>query len=79
VVGPSFTPEERDVANLRLKAGFVLLVAASAGLVAVQAEASLAQLVGALAVGLLVGLALLAFMIRWGRQLRESGPGRPRE
>jgi ammonia channel protein AmtB len=78
VVGPSITPEERDVANLRLKVGFVLLVAASAGLVAVQAEASLLQLAGAVAVGAAVGLALLAFMIRWSRQMRESGPGRQR-
>jgi hypothetical protein len=78
MVGPSLTPEERDVANLRLKVGFVVLVAVSAGLVAVQARASLAGVGVALVGGTLLGLVLLWFLVRWGREFRASGPSGPR-
>jgi hypothetical protein len=79
MVGPSLTPEERDVANLRLKVGFVVLVAVSAGLVALQARASLAGVAVALVGGTLLGLVLLWFLVRWGREFRSSGPSRPRQ
>jgi lysozyme family protein len=78
MVGPSLTDEERDAANTRLKVGFVLLVAASGLLVALQAGGSPAQLVGGLAGGLAVGLVLLWFLVRWGRQFRASGRSRGR-
>jgi hypothetical protein len=78
MVGPSLTDEERDAANMRLKVGFVLLVAASGGMVALQAGGSLVQLVGGIAGGTAVGLVLLWFMLRWGRQFRASGRSRGR-
>jgi hypothetical protein len=78
MVGPSLSPEERDVANLRLKVGFVVLVAVSAVLVAIQAQASLAGLVVAFVGGTLLGLVLLWFLVRWGREFRSSGPSGPR-
>jgi lysozyme family protein len=73
VVGPSITPEERSVASLRLKLGFVLLVSLSAGLVALQARGSAVQIAVALAAGLAIGGALLWFLQRWGREFMRSG------
>jgi hypothetical protein len=76
MVGPSLSDEQRDAANWRLKVGFVLLVTASGGLVALQAGGSLVQLVGGLVGGLALGAVLLWFLVRWGREFRASGPGR---
>jgi uncharacterized membrane protein len=73
VVGPSLTPEERDVANVRLKIGFVLLVTVSAGLVAVQAQATLVQAGLALLAGLALGLGLIWFLGRWSDEFMRSG------
>jgi hypothetical protein len=78
MVGPSLSDEERDAANFRLKVGFVLLVTVSGGLVALQAGGTLVQLVGGLVGGLAVGLVLLWFLVRWGREFRESGRSRSR-
>lgn len=78
MVGPSLSDEERDAANLRLKVGFVLLVTASGGLVALQAGGTPVQLLGGVTGGLAVGLALLWFLVRWGREFRASGRGRSR-
>jgi hypothetical protein len=72
VVGPSLTDGERRVANLRLKLGFVALVALSGGLVALQAGGSPAQVGAGLLSGLVVGLLLLAFLVRIGRDFRSS-------
>jgi hypothetical protein len=78
MVGPSLSDEERDAANTRLKVGFVLLVAASGGLVALQAGGSLDQLLGGIVGGLAVGLVLLWFLVRWGQEFRASGRSRSR-
>ena len=59
MVGPSITPAERDAARSRMKAGFVALVAASGGLVALRAGATPVQLVGAVVAAALVGSVLL--------------------
>jgi ABC-type transport system involved in cytochrome c biogenesis permease component len=72
MVGPSLSDEERTLANARLKLGFVLLVAASAGLVALQVGGSPLQLGAAVGAGLALGLALLAFLLRLGREFRRS-------
>lgn len=72
MVGPSLSDEERTLANTRLKLGFVLLVAASAGLVALQAGGSPFQLGVAVGAGLGIGLALLGFLVRLGREFRRS-------
>ena len=78
MVGPSLTEEDRRVASRRLKAGFVLLVGASAGLVSYQAGASLRE--GAIVVGaaLAVGAALLWFVIRLLREVQSPNQRRPR-
>jgi hypothetical protein len=62
VVGPSHTEEERVLANRRLEAGFVVLVAASGGLVALTAGGSPAGVAVGVAAGLVVGVLLLAFL-----------------
>lgn len=68
MVGPSTTDEERRVANLQLKAGFVVLVAVSGALVAVQGEGTPAQVGGAALGGGVVGVLLVRFLARMGRQ-----------
>jgi lysozyme family protein len=78
MVGPSLTDDERDAANTRLKIGFVLLVAASGGMVALQTGGTPVQLVGGIVGGTVVGLVLLWFLLRWGRQFRASGRSRGR-
>lgn len=64
MVGPSITDEERAAASTRLKAGFVLLVGASGGLVSLQADPTPLQFLGATVGGLLVGYALLVSLAR---------------
>ncbi len=64
MVGPSATEEERRVASFRLQIGFVLLVGASGGLVAVRMSPTLIQLGAAVVAGLGLGVGLLAFL-RW--------------
>ena len=68
MVGPSITDEERRSANTRLKVGFVLLVGASGGLVALQTEGSPVQLALGFLGGLLVGSLLLWFLVRWSEE-----------
>ena len=65
MVGPSLTDEERDLASRRLKLGFVGLVAASGGLIAVQAGGSLPVVAAGLVGGALLGAVLLWFVLRW--------------
>lgn len=72
MVGPSHTEEERDVAGLRLKIGFVLLVAASGGLVALWAGGSGAQVGIAVGAALVLGLALVAFLKRLAAEFYPS-------
>lgn len=64
MVGPSITDEERAAASTRLKAGFVVLVGLSGGLVSLQVEPTPLQVVGAVAGGLAAGALLLAFLVR---------------
>jgi hypothetical protein len=73
MVGPSFTDDERRLANTRLKVGFVLLVGFSSGLVALQAGGTTTQLAGAVVGGILLGVVLLYFVLKTAR---EFNPGR---
>jgi len=62
--GPSITDDDRRTFSRRLQVGFVLLVAASGALVAVQAGGGLPVIAAGAAGGLLVGGAL-AWYIWW--------------
>lgn len=62
MVGPSLSEEEQERSRLRLKAGFVLLVGGSAGMIAVQGDASLPIALGVVAAGLLLGVALVVYL-----------------
>jgi len=72
MVGPSVTDEERRAANRRLQAGFVLLVAVSGGLVAVQVGGTPANVAAGAGAGLAVGLALRWFLLRWAAEFRQA-------
>lgn len=58
MVGP-VSEEDRDSFAARVKAGIVVVVGLSTGLMAVQGDAPLPLVVGAVAVGLVVGAALV--------------------
>lgn len=73
MVGPSITDDDRAVASRRFKAGFVLLVGASGGLVALQVDPTLPQLAGAVLAGLALGWVLVTYLTR---MLRQVQPGR---
>ncbi len=73
MVGPSLTDEERTLANSRLAVGFVVLVAASGGLVALTAGGTPLQLAAGVATGAVVGLLLLLFL---QRLVGDFGAGR---
>ena len=75
MVGPR-TPEERAAFRRRLAVGFVLLVGASGGLIALRARAGLVPLVGATAGGILVGLVLVWLAFPAGSDLDRPGRGR---
>ena len=72
MVGSSLTDDEKDTANTRLKAGFVLLVAASMGLMAIQVDPTPLQLAAVFAVGIVVGVGLLWFVLRNLAEYRSS-------
>ena len=72
MVGSSLTDDEKDTANTRLKAGFVLLVAASMGLMALQVDPTPLQLAAVFAVGIVVGVGLLWFVLRNFAEYRSS-------
>jgi len=72
MVGSSLTDDEKDTANTRLKIGFVVLVAASMGLMALQVDPTPLQLVVVIAVGLVVGVGLLWFVLRNLADYRSS-------
>lgn len=65
MVGPSMTDDERDAASAKLKIGFALLVAVSGALVALQTGGEPAHVAGGFAGGLLLGLGLTHFLVRW--------------
>ncbi|MFB6160777.1 MAG: hypothetical protein ABEJ61_06330 [Haloferacaceae archaeon] len=70
MVGPSLSDDERRSANLRLKLGFVALVAASGGLVALQAGGSPRAIAGGALAGLAAGLFLLVVLVRLAGDFR---------
>lgn len=69
MVGPSTTEAERRTLRRRLLAGVALLVAASAGLVALQAGASVTEAAVATLLGLVVGLGVVWFLDRLGKEM----------
>lgn len=64
MVGPSLSPDEKRLASLRLQAGFVTLIAVSAGLLAVRSGSGSLGTVVAVTGGIVGGLALLWFLRR---------------
>ena len=62
MVGPSISEEKRERSRTRLKAGFVLLVGASAGMIAVQGNASLPSVLAVVAAGLVLGVLLVYYL-----------------
>jgi lysozyme family protein len=72
MVGPSLTDDEREMASRRLKLGFVALVGASCGLVALAADATPLQGAVAVAAGLVIGGALLGYLGRVGREWQSA-------
>ncbi|XVH31765.1 hypothetical protein ACNS7O_00890 [Haloferacaceae archaeon DSL9] len=64
MVGPSLTDDEQSVANARLKALFVLLVSGSMTVVALQTDPTPEQLAVVVVASLLVGVALLWYLLR---------------
>ena len=72
MVSGSLTEEETEAANTRLKVGFVLLVAGSMVLMALQGDLTALQLLGVFVIGVVVGLALLWYVLRNLREFRES-------
>ena len=63
MVGPA-SEEEKNEAMTRLKASIVVLVGASAGLITLSGGGSVVQVGVAVAAGLVVGVALLAYLVR---------------
>ncbi|MFB6178012.1 MAG: hypothetical protein ABEI99_12915 [Halobaculum sp.] len=63
MVGPSRSVEEQAEARTRLKIGFVALVAASGGLVALQVDPTLPEVGAAILGGAVVGFLLLQFLV----------------
>jgi 4-amino-4-deoxy-L-arabinose transferase-like glycosyltransferase len=61
MVGP-ISDEERERTMFKMKVGSVLLVGVSAGLITLQGDAPLEIVVGAVGIGLLVGLALVWYL-----------------
>ncbi len=72
MVGSSLTDDEKETANTRLKVGFVLLVAGSMALMALQADPTLVELVAIFGIGLGVGGILLWYVLRNLTEFRET-------
>ena len=71
MVGP-VSDEERSDAAVRIKAGIVLSVALSAGLITLQGDAPLWQTGVAMLVGLVTGLALVQVVFPGDGGMRSS-------
>jgi hypothetical protein len=71
MVGP-ISDEERSAFAWKLKLGFVLLVAASAGLITLQADAGLVGFLAASAAGGLVGVLLVWIAFPDRKEFAES-------
>ena len=63
MVGPSTTESERAAGSLYMQAGFVLLVAGSAGLIALQGDASLVEVGLVALLGAAFGAVLLYYLV----------------
>ena len=66
MVGP-MSDEERRAGSQRLYAGFVALVGASAGLMAISGGATILQTAVVVLGGLVVGACLMWYLLRMGR------------
>ena len=78
MVGPSLTDDDRRRVSRRLRLGFVVLVAISGGLVAIQVGAGLPGIVVASVAGGGLGLALVWYLVRiapWDVTDDDRGPG----
>ncbi|WP_134669855.1 hypothetical protein [Halorussus marinus] len=64
MVGPSRNEDPNRAGRTKLKAGIVLLVGVSAGLVTLSGGGSIVEIATAIAGGLAVGAALLAYLVR---------------
>ena len=73
MVGPSFGDDERDRTARLLKVGFVLLVAASGALVALQAGGDRAVVAATFLGSLVVGAALTWFVARNLARIQPDG------
>ncbi|MFC6772181.1 hypothetical protein ACFQDD_11760, partial [Halorubrum pallidum] len=69
---------ERDAGNRKIKAGFLLLVAVSPPLIALQWGATPIQLLAALAAGAVLGLALVWYLGRLAREFTGGSRRRRR-
>jgi len=78
MVGPSLDDDARRVSSRRLRYGFVVLVAASGGLVAHQSGATLAGVGVAAAAGFAIGFVLMRFLSRWFREFVPDRADRDR-
>ena len=72
MVGSSLSDDEKDTANARLKIGFVVLVAGSMSLMALQIDPTPVQLAAVFAIGIGIGVALLWFVLRNLQQYRST-------
>jgi hypothetical protein len=72
MVGPSLSERNRRVASRRLKLGFVGLVGASSGLVALAGGATATQTLVALGGGLAVGGLLLRYLVSVGLEWQQT-------
>jgi membrane associated rhomboid family serine protease len=63
MVGPSMTDEDRETGMRRIQYTFVVMVAASGALIALQAEASLAVIVAAAVGGAVAGALLWWYLV----------------
>lgn len=71
MVDSTITDEKRRVWNRMLAALFVLIVGASAGLMALEGEASTLEIVGVSAVGILFGAGLVWYLASLRTSARE--------
>lgn len=79
MVGPSFSPDERDQTARLLKAGFALLVGVSGALVAFQGGASVDIIGVAFVACLVVGVILTWFVARNLRAIQPEGMQKRRD
>lgn len=72
MVGSSLSDEKRSSLQRRLLGAFVLLVAVSGGLVALQSDATVEQVGAASVGGLVVGVVLVWFLVRLSEEIRRQ-------